>query len=553
MPVRSFLASHPVVVGVVAALMMSSIAAASPRAQLTPDLRAPGAPLTAAVCSTGEIRCLAHIRIAPAGEIDAAATPMGLGPADLQSAYQLGANGGTGAPPTTPTIAIVDAFGYPNLESDLATYRAQFGLPPCTQASGCLKIVNQSGATSPLPPEGPAGSDWTIETALDVDVASAMCPRCKLLVVQSSDTGMGLFTAQNAAAAAKPTVISDSWGLAVKATDDLSTLEPFFDHPGIAQFVAAGDHGYNDTATGGNNGPLYPGTSAHAIGVGGTALVRSQNARGWSETAWTSGGSACSFSIPRPAYQTSSPCQFRASADIAAVGDPATGVAIYNAAAGGWGVIGGTSAAAPIVAALFASIGRGDVTAAQIAQSAGSLFDVTSGSNGTCGNILCNATTGWDGPTGYGTPSAALLSGTAPPPPDPGTLDVKITSPADGATVDAGFQVMATASSNAAVVGLFVDGTLLRTLTAPPYVFTTPTSLRFGAHDIQVAAEDAQKNLVMSEIRVSVRFGGTAGPPPDPESGNGGGCRVGGDPAPGSLVLALVAGVLAGVRRRRRA
>jgi subtilase family serine protease len=548
-PVRSIVASRSGV-GVVTAIMtMSGLAAASPRGHLTPDLRVPGAPPTAAVCSTGEIRCLAHIRITEAGEIDAAAAPMGYGPAELQSAYQLDP---ANAPANAPTIAIVDAFGYPNLESDLATYRAQFGLPPCTVASGCLKIVNQSGATSPLPPEGPPAESWTIETALDVDVASAMCPRCKLLVVQSDDTA-GLFAAQNTAAAAKPTVISDSWGAPAQATDDLSMVEPFFDHPGIAQFVAAGDHGYDDTAPGGGNGPFYPGTSAHVIAVGGTALVPAQNARGWSETAWTNGGSACSFSIPKPAYQTKSPCMFRASADISAVGDPATGVAIYNKdASGGWAQIGGTSAAAPIVAALFASIGRGDVTAAQIAQSTSSLFDVTSGTNGTCGNILCNATTGWDGPTGYGTPSAALLSGTSPPP-NPGTLAVMITSPADGASVDAGFQVMATASSSAVVVGLFIDGTLLRTATAPPYVFATPTSLGFGTHDLQVVAQDAQKNQVVSEIRVSVRFGGGPVPPSDPETGNGGGCRVGGDPAPGALGLALVAGVLVQVRRRRRA
>jgi len=208
-------------------------------------------------------------------------------------------------------------------------------------ASGCLKIVNQTGQAAPLPPEGPASASWTIETALDVDVASAVCPRCKLLVVQSDDSSaMGLFTAQTAAAAARPAVISDSWGLPTKATDDLSTAEPFFDHPGIAQFVAAGDHGYNDGAPGGGNGPLYPGTSAHVIGVGGTALVRAANGRGWNESAWSNGGSACSFSIPRPAYQTRSPCPFRASADISAVGDPATGLAIYNrAAAGGWTVI----------------------------------------------------------------------------------------------------------------------------------------------------------------------------------------------------------------------
>src|SRR5262249_14794905 len=97
--------------------------------------------------------------------------------------------------------------------------------------------------------------------------------------------------------------------------------------------------------------------------------------------------------------------------------------------------------------------------------------------------------------------------------------------------------------SGAAVVGLFIDGNLLRTATAAPYVFPTPTSLAFGTHDIQVVAQDAQKNQVVSEIRVRVRFGGgPVGPAPDPETGRGGGCQVGGDPA---LGLALIAGLLA--------
>lgn len=524
---------------VAAVLMMSGPAPAAPP-RLVPDVRAPGAPATAAVCSRGPIRCFAHVLTTPDGEIAAAAaplaTPPGLGPAQIQSAYQIDPSRAKPA-----TVAIVDAYGYANLESDLAVYRAQFGLPPCTRASGCLAIVNQNGATSPLPPESPPDDDWSEETALDVDMISAACPSCKIIVVQASDTSpLNMFTANNTAAALRPTVISDSWGFATAMGDDVSTGEPFFDHPGIAQFVASGDKGYDE----GGMGATYPSTSAHTISVGGTSLVKAANARGWIETAWASGGSSCSFSVPRPAYQTSTACQFRAASDIAAVGDPATGVAVYDTRVGGWVVVGGTSAASPLVASLFASIGRGDITAAQLAQSTSALFDVTSGSNGTCGTILCNATTGWDGPTGFGTPSAALLSGAAP-----GGFNVMITAPADGDSVDPGFQVMATASG-AEVVGLFIDGNLLRTTTAPPYVFSTPTNLSFGPHDLQVVAQDAQNNQVVSEIHVKVRFG-TPAPAPDPETGNGGGCSAGGGPGSGALLALLAAMVVP--RRRRRA
>jgi MYXO-CTERM domain-containing protein len=534
--------------GLAAAVTIPGVAAASPRARLTLDAQVAGAPASASVCGgSGAHHCHAHVRVTPDGEIIANAGPPGgpdgFGPAEIQSAYQIDP-----AKAKPATVAIVDAYGYANLESDLATYRAQFGLPPCTIANGCLEVVNQNGATAPLPPNPPANDDWTIETALDVDMVSAMCPSCKILVVQADDTSGNMYIAQNAAAAARPTAISDSWGAATDPTDNVAQLEPFFDHPGIAQFVSAGDSGYNE----GGKGPAYPSISAHVIAVGGTRLVQAANQRGWSETAWTKGGSSCSFSIPKPAYQTASPCAFRAASDIAAVGDPATGVAVFNADNGGWMVVGGTSAAAPLVAALFAASGLGSITAAQIAQKTSALFDVTSGSNGPCGNLLCNAAAGWDGPTGFGTPSAAALTGTGGGGgPGPGTLSVMITSPADGDTVDAGFTVTATASSAAVEVGLVVDGTLIRSVTAPPYAFQTPRNLTFGQHLIQVAAIDAQSHLVTSDIHVVVKFKTTPVTTPEPETGNGGGCSVGNDRAAGSS-LALVAVAFAAARRRRR-
>ena len=532
--------------GLAAAVMIPSVLAASPR-RLALDAQVAGAPATASVCGgSGAHHCHAHVRVTPDGEIIASAGPPGgpdgYGPAEIQSAYQIDP-----AKAKPATVAIVDAYGYANLESDLATYRAQFGLPACTIASGCLKIVNQNGATSPLPPNPPASDDWTIETALDVDMVSAMCPSCKILVVQADDPSGNMYLAQNAAAATRPTVISDSWGAATDPSDNVAQLEPFFDHAGIAQFVSAGDSGYDE----GGKGPAYPSISAHVIAVGGTALTHASNARGWSETAWTKGGSSCAYSIPKPAYQTASPCAFRAASDIAAVGDPATGLAVYNADNGGWMVVGGTSAAAPLVASLFAASGLGSITAAQIAQKTSALFDVTSGSNGPCGTLLCNAAAGWDGPTGFGTPSAAALTGSGGGP-GPGTLSVTITSPADGDTVDAGFTVTATASAAAVEVGLVVDGTLIRSVTAPPYSFQTPSNLTFGQHLIQVAAIDAAQNLVTSDIHVVVKFKTTPVTTPEPETGKGGGCSIAGDRAAGPS-LALVAFAFAVARRRRRA
>jgi len=388
--------------GLVTSCVADTDASRAQPSALVMDRVADGAIPTAAACTnpSGK-RCFAHVQAA-AGHVQPFDAPAGFGPADLQAAYQI---------PTTitghPTIALIDAYGYSALESDLGTYRAQFGLPPCTTANGCLTIVNQNGETSPLPGAPPSGDDWTLETALDVDMVSAACPSCNLLVIQADDDqGNGLEVAQGVAAQHNVAVISNSWGGPEQAGVSLTAEETYFDQS-VPIFVAAGDNGYND----GGQGPDYPGTSAHTIAVGGTHLAKDSSARGWTETAWSSGGSACSLSIAKPSYQTGTSCNFKATADIAAVGDPQTGMASYDSTNGGWSVVGGTSAAAPIVAAIFAATGNASQTSGEfIMQNADKLNDVTSGNNGDCGGgILCNAGKGWDGPTGYGTPNGKLL------------------------------------------------------------------------------------------------------------------------------------------------
>ena len=347
--------------------LASATAAAAPyaRVALDPDI---GARRTGSVCN-GPVRCLAHALVDPDGQLHADAAPSGFMPSDLWSAYQIDPNHQNAA-----TVALVDAYGYPGLEGDLAAYRSAFGLGPCTTASGCLTIVNEQGQKSPLPAPPPPSDDWTLETALDVDMVSAACPTCKIIVVQATaDDPQDMLDAQNAAAALRPTAISDSFGGA--ESGDITALETYYDHPGIAQFAAGGDHGYGDSGM----GPMYPSTSAHVIAVGGTSLLPAPNARGWTETAWSSGGSSCSLSIPKPSYQTATACNQRASNDISAVADPQTGLSIYNAANGGWLVFGGTSAASPLTAAMFAATGNGQATAAEVAQSASVFNDVTSG------------------------------------------------------------------------------------------------------------------------------------------------------------------------------
>jgi len=507
--------SHVIVVAAIAAAASSGTAAAGPVCQPSAD----------------GIACHAIALELPTGGIAASAAPKGLGPADLQGAYNIQQPRG-GA---TPTIAIIDAYGYSAIESDLAMYRTQYGLRPCTRANGCLRVVNFDGTTT-LPADPPTTDDWTIETALDIDMASAACPACNILVVQGTTAQLQyLIPAQRTAVQLGATVISNSWGSG-SVQPNLPVTEPYFDHPGVPTFVSSGDRGYNE----GGTGPHYPSTSTHVIAVGGTALRRDTSARGWSEVAWAKAGSSCSTTIAKPAYQAAVPCAFRAASDVAAVADPATGVAVYNARNGGWLVVGGTSAAAPLVATMVAAAGLApQITGGDwFAQHASALHDVVTGGNAGCATSVCNAGVGWDGPTGYGTPDIGHLT-------DPGPT-VGITAPADGATVTAGFEVDA-AVDNATNVELRIDGATVATAASGPFRFQAPAQLADGEHDVEVFAIDAYGVTGSSSVRVTV-----SSPPDRTETGmTAGGCSVGGEPS--WLVLGLGALLAQRASRARRA
>ncbi|HEY0194990.1 MAG TPA: S53 family peptidase [Kofleriaceae bacterium] len=359
------------------------------------------------VCQGGKLTCKSYVHVDSTNRIKAHAVPSGLGPTDLTSAYKLSAS-----KTSTATIAIVDAFNYPNAASDLAQYRSTYGLPPCTVANGCFKVLNQNGATSPLPANAPSGDDWTVEAALDLDLASAACPTCKIILFEAnSDQDMSLYIAQNAAAAtAGVTVISNSWGGPSDGNDASYDSQYFTHSQAVNTFIASGDSG-NTGAT-----PDYPSTSLKVIGVGGTTLTKaSGTTRGWTETVWSGAGSSCSKTLAKPSYQSvvsTTACAKRAASDVSAVANPSTGLAVYNVANGGWIVVGGTSAASPFVAGVWARYGLPAPHDASYPYGHTSeFFDITSGSNGSCSSALCKAAAGWDGPTGIGTPNGATLGG----------------------------------------------------------------------------------------------------------------------------------------------
>jgi subtilase family serine protease len=354
---------------------------------LTPDAQ-PRADASGALCAqaaSGHATCYAQLRTGSSGD---AGHPSGFGAAAIRSAYHLSRHEGAGR-----TVAIVTAYDDPTAQADLATYRRKYHLAPCTRQNHCFRKVNQRGGSS-LPK---VNADWAVETSIDIEMVSAACARCKILVVEADTSAMvDLGSAVNYAATQHVSAISNSYG-----SGDL-TQRAAYNHPGIAVVAAAGDSGFGSGA---------PAAFSTVIAVGGTTLKRANNARGWKETAWSGGGSFCARTTARPTWQTDTMCSGKVVSDVSAVADPNTGVAVYVGikfdGVVGWQVSGGTSVAAPIIAGVYAMSGRtAGYPASYTWAHAARLNDITKGANGTCSIARwCRARKGWDGPTGLGTPN----------------------------------------------------------------------------------------------------------------------------------------------------
>jgi subtilase family serine protease len=388
-----------------AALAAGGLLAAAPAGAATPAAHSGTSWVRscAVVRTAGEMACNALRVTSPTGEhvhalgVTANATPSGYGPSSLLSAYNLPANGGAGQ-----TVAIIDAYNDPNAASDLATYRAQYGLPACTTASGCFKQVSQTGSST-LPS---ANAGWAEEESLDIDMVSAIAPEAHIILVEAKTaTTANLGTAVNEAVKLGAKFVSNSYG-GSESSSDPSYDASYYNHPGVAITVSAGDGGY---------GVEYPAASQYVTAVGGTSLSTASNARGWTESVWSTSstegtGSGCSVYDTKPTWQKDTGCSKRTVSDVSAVADPATGVAVYDNYGGdpGWEVFGGTSVASPIIASVYADAGTPTLSypASGLYADPSALNDVTTGSTSTCSPAyLCTAEVGYDGPTGLGTPN----------------------------------------------------------------------------------------------------------------------------------------------------
>src|SRR5580700_2495215 len=345
----------------------------------------------------------------------------GIDPKELQEAYKIPTTGGS-----TQTVAIVDAYDDPNAEADLQKYREKYKVyykgteTACTKANGCFKKVNQEGKEEKYPSDKYptiAGTgkveDWGEEISLDLDMVSAICPECKILLVEAkTNEGLNLYEAEDKAATLGAAEISNSW--AGNEFSGETEYDKYFEHAGIPITAASGDAGYKVD---------YPAASKYVIAVGGTTLKKAaKTERGWEETVWAGTGSGCSAYEKKPSWQTDSACSKRTDNDIAAVANneesPVSVYDSYEYEEGGygtgklgWTLLGGTSVATPLSAGIEAH-------AEKAAKSLGAEvfygqpkaeFDVTKGNNGTCtppaeDEYWCTAREGYDGPTGMGSP-----------------------------------------------------------------------------------------------------------------------------------------------------
>jgi subtilase family serine protease len=374
---------HRSIIGVLSAVVVA-VGAFAPAAA--------AAPVPRAACpdpGPGLLRCLTTY--APVHAL--ADGPVGWGADDLASAYRLPSDAG---PDTVVGISI--AYDAPNLEADLAVYREQYGLPPCTTANGCFRKVNQQGLSAPLPA---VNFGWALESTLDVSMVSAACPSCRILVVEGNTPGFAdLAETEDTAVRLGASVVSNSYG--ARESGAPLAFASHYRHPGVTVVASSGDAGFTAAS--------YPAVLPTTVAVGGTTLARDpSSARGWTEWAWQYGGSGCSAYLAKPSWQKDTHCGKRTVADIAAAAED---IAIHYADAGGWLPVSGTSASAPYVAGLIARSGHAGTTQPSTIYAHASQFvDITAGNNDPAGggkkcgsDYLCVAGPGYDAPTGVGVP-----------------------------------------------------------------------------------------------------------------------------------------------------
>ena len=279
--------------------------------------------------SPGVMRCSIVVRSQVSLQAANKPSAAALSPGQLRSAYGLSR---AAQASNKGTVAIVDAYNDPHATGDLAKYRGYYGLPACKESTKCLRVVNQKGTTAWYPK---GNSGWAEEESLDLDMVSAICPKCKIILVESNSTAAGsLSAAEDTAVRLGAKFVSNSWGGPEFSTE--TSYDSHFEHRGVAITVASGDDGY---------GVQWPASSPEVTAVGGTTLWMKGKSR-TQEKVWNLGasdgtGSGCSGVESQQTWQAAdnSGCAKRIDNDVAADADPRTGPAVYDSSprrATGW-------------------------------------------------------------------------------------------------------------------------------------------------------------------------------------------------------------------------
>ena len=349
----------------------------------------------------------------------AAAAPASFTPVQLASLYDFPASLGQGQ-----CIAIIE-LGGGYRPADLQQYFSGLNI----SVPSVTAISVDHAANSPTGnPDGPDG-----EVMLDIEVAGAIASKATLAVYFAPNTDAGFLNAITTAVhdeTNKPSVISISWGGSESAWTDqaMQAMDAAFQSAaalGVTVCIATGDNGSTDGVPGSANHADFPASSPHALACGGTSL-RAAGGKIADETVWNDGaaggatGGGPSTFFPLPAWQTGlnitavnappGPLGFRGIPDVAGDADPATG---YNVRVDGSDtVIGGTSAVAPLWAALIARINATPGRTGPVGFANAALYappspcnDITEGNNGGF-----SATSGWDACTGLGSPSGSKVA-----------------------------------------------------------------------------------------------------------------------------------------------
>lgn len=320
-------------------------------------------------------------------------TPGGWGAPNIEAAYDL--------PSTTngkgQIVAIVDAYDNPDVATDVAEYRTEFGLP----APNFTKY-NQKGQQSNYPV---GNASWGVEIALDVEMVSAVCPLCTIYLIEAdSNSSADLDAAELEAVKLGAHVISNSWGGTCSGTCGYGAD---FSKPGVTYTASAGDSGY---------GSIFPAQLSSVVSVGGTILHQNSSG-GYYETVWPDSGGGCS-TVTKPSWQKDPTCTNRTQNDVSAIAFWFAEYDTYDEP--GWFTVRGTSVASPMIAGVYGLAGNARkeqsgkhfwLDAKKLAKDfhtniTGSIVGCPSQYTGT---YVCNAGTGqfgtYGGPAGWGSPN----------------------------------------------------------------------------------------------------------------------------------------------------